>query len=138
MNRLLLDTNVVSALRAPQREAPAFQRWLRHLDVDVCVVSSLTWMEIWAGVLEKRRSDAAQAEVLQAWFRVIHHEFEHRTVSFDDPVAITAGALWLLRPRGSIDTLIAGTALAHGLTLATRNVTDFADIPDLSLVNPWD
>jgi toxin FitB len=34
------------------------------------------------------------------------------------------------------DGLIAATALEHGLTLATRNVKDFAQLP-VELYNPW-
>ena len=35
------------------------------------------------------------------------------------------------------DALVAGTALAHGLTLVTRNVDDFKWIAGLSLLNPF-
>lgn len=35
------------------------------------------------------------------------------------------------------DSLIAATAIAHGLTLATRNVDDFAWIDELEIVNPY-
>jgi hypothetical protein len=36
------------------------------------------------------------------------------------------------------DALIAGTALAHGLTLVTRNLEDFEGISGLSLLNPFE
>ena len=35
------------------------------------------------------------------------------------------------------DALVAGTALAHGLTLVTRNADDFKWIAGLSLLNPF-
>ena len=35
------------------------------------------------------------------------------------------------------DALIAGTAKAHDLVLATRNVSDFESL-DLDVVNPWE
>lgn len=35
------------------------------------------------------------------------------------------------------DALIAGTAMAHGLTIVTRNIRDFDDL-GLDLYNPWD
>jgi len=41
------------------------------------------------------------------------------------------------RSRGLLDTMIAATALAGDLALATRNTPDFADIPRLTVVNPW-
>ena len=36
------------------------------------------------------------------------------------------------------DALVAGTALAHNLTLVTRNTTDFAWIAGLTLLNPFE
>lgn len=38
--------------------------------------------------------------------------------------------------RPERDALIAATALVHGLTVATRNVADFAST-GTRLVNPW-
>ena len=35
------------------------------------------------------------------------------------------------------DALIAGTAKAHGLALATRNTADFAGL-DVEVANPWE
>jgi predicted nucleic acid-binding protein len=37
----------------------------------------------------------------------------------------------------TMDGFLAATALANGLTLATRNTKDFARF-GLSLINPWD
>ncbi len=36
------------------------------------------------------------------------------------------------------DAIIAATAIANGLTLITRNVKDFDNIPALALLNPWE
>ncbi len=35
------------------------------------------------------------------------------------------------------DALIAATALAHGLTVVTRNVGDFAATESVGVSNPW-
>ena len=40
------------------------------------------------------------------------------------------------RPLPAIDSLLAATALTHGLTLISRNVDDFP--PDLQIINPWE
>jgi toxin FitB len=37
----------------------------------------------------------------------------------------------------AIDSLLAATALVHGLTLVTRNLADF-ELPGVRVVNPWD
>jgi len=36
------------------------------------------------------------------------------------------------------DTIIAATAIIHNLTLVTRNISDFKNIENLSIWNPWD
>jgi predicted nucleic acid-binding protein len=36
------------------------------------------------------------------------------------------------------DAIIAATAVVRNLTLLTRNVSDFQNIQDLSVLNPWD
>jgi predicted nucleic acid-binding protein len=36
------------------------------------------------------------------------------------------------------DAVIAATALCGGFALVTRNLADFKNIPNLSLLNPWD
>lgn len=38
---------------------------------------------------------------------------------------------------GTADAVIAAIALAHGVSLATRNVADFEAI-GLALINPWE
>lgn len=35
------------------------------------------------------------------------------------------------------DAIIAATALVHGYTLLTRNVPDFSNVPELTVVNPF-
>lgn len=41
-------------------------------------------------------------------------------------------------PIGPLDLLIAGTALAHGATLVTRNTGEFSRVPGLALENWYD
>jgi predicted nucleic acid-binding protein len=50
------------------------------------------------------------------------------------------GELYASLPRSLPiqDTLIAATALANNLAIATRNVKDFKDIAGLSIFNPWE
>ena len=39
-------------------------------------------------------------------------------------------------PRAERDALIAATALVHGMTVVTRNVSDFV-LTGVSTLNPW-
>jgi predicted nucleic acid-binding protein len=36
------------------------------------------------------------------------------------------------------DSIIAATALVSNLTLTTRNLSDFKNIPGLKIINPWE
>lgn len=36
------------------------------------------------------------------------------------------------------DAIIAATALVSDLTLTTRNISDFKNIPELKIINPWE
>ena len=68
--------------------------------------------------------------------------FSGRIWSFSSEAAHWyAELLWqrerLARPMATADAVIATTALANGVPLATRDVHDFAEI-GLALINPWD
>lgn len=54
----------------------------------------------------------------------------------DDAVIWRAVALRQAMRIDLGDALIAATALIHGLTLATRNVADFAGVPGLTVLDP--
>ena len=52
-------------------------------------------------------------------------------------VADRWGRLNAARPLSTIDSLLAATALEHGLTLVTRNVDDYAGT-GVALLNPFE
>ncbi|MDF3242314.1 plasmid stabilization protein [Pseudomonas veronii] len=53
------------------------------------------------------------------------------------PAHVRCAHLHVPDRANEIDALIAATALVHGLTVVTRNVSDFKSI-GVSLINPWD
>jgi predicted nucleic acid-binding protein len=53
------------------------------------------------------------------------------------PAHVRCAHLHVPDRTNEIDALIAATALVHGLTVVTRNVSDFKSI-GVSLINPWD
>jgi predicted nucleic acid-binding protein len=57
-------------------------------------------------------------------------------LSVDLAVVQRSAALHVPNPRPVRDGLIAATALVHGLTVVTRNVTDFQPC-GVTLINPW-
>jgi predicted nucleic acid-binding protein len=64
--------------------------------------------------------------------------FSGRVLLVDGAVVDRWGRLLasIQRTPPAIDSLIAATALQHGLTLITRNTADF-NFPGLDLINPW-
>ncbi len=134
----LLDTNVVSELRKPERRANSGVRaWVAARAVSDLYLSAITVLEVEVGIARLARRDPAQAERLQTWLDdELLDAFARRVLAVDVPVARCAGRLHLPDPRPERDALIAATATVHGLTLVTRNVKDFGSL-DVAVVNPW-
>ncbi|NKK91978.1 PIN domain-containing protein [Rhizobium leguminosarum bv. viciae] len=137
--RLLLDTSVLSEVTRPRPDAHVLQ-WLDGLDEDRSFISVVSIAEIRRGValMESGRKRDALTEWL---VQDLPQRFEQRVISVDQPVAIAWGDLMGLAKRSrrgisSIDGLIAATAIAHDLTLATRNIKDFEGF-GIELVDPW-
>jgi toxin FitB len=42
------------------------------------------------------------------------------------------------RPVPAIDSLLAATAVQHGLVLVTRNIRDVQGLVGVAVLNPWD
>ena len=136
----LLDTNVISELRkAGDGKADAnVVAWLSSVDATTFYLSAITLMEIELGILRIERRDPAQGARLRAWMdQHILPEFADRTLPVDTAVALRCAPLHVPDPRPERDALIAATALAHGMTVVTRNVADFAPT-GVPLLNPWD
>ncbi|MFN8097935.1 MAG: type II toxin-antitoxin system VapC family toxin [Dermatophilaceae bacterium] len=133
---LLLDTNVVSELRKP-RPDPNLAAWAETITKRDAFISVVTIREIEAGVLLVERRDADQGRLLRAWLeeRVLL-EYADRLLDVDLAVARRAAALHVPDPRPERDALIAATALTHGLTVVTRNTSDFAPM-GVAILNPW-
>jgi hypothetical protein len=70
-------------------------------------------------------------------FHLVLPEFSGRTLAIDTAVAQRRAKLHVPDKRSERDALIAATALAHGMTVVTRNIADFKPMGVL-LINPWD
>lgn len=135
----LLDTNIVSELRklGTSRIAPPVAAWAARTDPRLLHVSVVTVLEVAVGVVRKERSDPPQGRVLREWLDdVLLGSFSDRTLPVDAAVALRAAALHAVATRPHLDALIAATALVYGLTVVTRNVSDFAPM-GVPLLDPW-
>jgi hypothetical protein len=131
----LLDTNIVSETRKPHMNERV-RAFLSDVDASSLFLSVLTLGELRKGVETKRKSDPDSAALLGGWVDGLEHSFGDRIIAIDGSVARRWGELSSDRSRPVIDTLIAATALTHGLTLVTRNTKDLQGI-DLALLDPW-
>jgi predicted nucleic acid-binding protein len=133
----LLDTNVVSELRRPDKANRAVLSWAGANPAASFFLSAISVLEIEIGALLIGRRDAAQGAVLRRWIDdQLMPRFETRILAVDTAVAQRCARLHVPDPRGERDALIAATAMVHGLTVVTRNVADF-EPTGVALLNPW-
>ncbi len=59
-------------------------------------------------------------------------------IGIDDAIINAAIELRKTRKIKLPDCIIAATALVHGLTVISRNTSDFKNIDGLSCISPWD
>lgn len=134
--KYLIDTNVLSEARKPSGD-PGVKDWLRGQSSPDLAVSVITVLEIDVGIRLLRRRDPGSAAILQRWLdqRVLA-AFKGRVLPFDLACAGWTAPMHVPDPAPEHDAIIAGTALAHGLTVVTRNEDDFARL-GVAIVNPW-
>lgn len=137
--KYLLDTNVISE---PMKVHPnaGVTDWLAQVDEDSVYLSVVSVTELRYGI--DRLASGKRRDILEAWLRNdLTSRFEGRTFPVDVEVADACGRLVArsesmghpIEPR---DAFIAATAEVHGLTLVTRNASDFQPTVK-SILTPW-
>ncbi|WP_375305374.1 type II toxin-antitoxin system VapC family toxin [Bradyrhizobium sp. A11] len=134
----LLDTNVISALRRPDKAHRNVVAWANTIPAASFFISAISILEIEVGARLIQRKDTTQGAVLRNWIdNHILARFDGRILAIDTAVAQRCAQLHVPNPRAERDALIAATALVHSLTIVTRNVGDF-ESTGVALLNPWD
>ncbi|MCY4559121.1 MAG: type II toxin-antitoxin system VapC family toxin [Chloroflexi bacterium] len=136
MRGFLLDTNVVSELakRAPDPQVVAFLNSRDDLWLSTVVTYELEFGLRLLPVGRRRRQ-------LEDALTAIVTEHQHRLLPVGRREArqgarLRAQAQLAGRIASVSDSLIAGTAAAHDLAIATRNVSDFEGL-GVDVVSPW-
>lgn len=135
---IVVDSNVWSEATKPNPD-PKVQAWAaRHQDH--LWLSTIVLAELRAGAsmlpVGKRRT------ALEHQIEAVVQEYADRILPFDEPAsrhyaAILENAKRTGRPIMTADGMIAATAKARGMRVATRDLSDFA-AAGLELINPWD
>ena len=132
MTQWLCDTNVISEDMRPKPDA-FVHAWIskqEQLFISAITIDEVTFGLKRAGMLERLE-----------WFRAFVAD-QATVLEVDEDIAYRAGSIRAELSQKGItreqpDMLIAATAWAHGLTLATRNTRDFEGT-GIALFNPFE
>jgi toxin FitB len=137
--KYLLDTCLISEL-VKKEPNPAVVSWLDEQDEQNLFLSVLTLGELQKGI--SKLPAGARRDELQAW---VEHDlverFTGRILDFDLETALFWGKLQgESEQKGErlpvMDSLIAATAMVHGLIVVTRNIKDIERCR-VRVCNPW-
>ena len=121
----ILDTNVISAVRRPDR-APQVAAWLRGKAEQDLFLSVITLGEIERGIRQQEARDPAFASDLRMWLDRTVLLFSDRLLAFEAEDARIWGRLSAEIGHTGTDLMIAASALRHGAIVVTGNISDFA------------
>ena len=135
----ILDTNVISELRKAKsgKADSKVMAWAAAINADVLFLSAITILELEMGVLQVERKDPLQGNLLRSWLdNQVLTAFDGKILVVDAAVAQRCARLHVPDRSSEREALIAATALVHGMTIVTRNVSDF-ETSGVDLINPW-
>jgi predicted nucleic acid-binding protein len=120
----LIDTVILSELRKRERY-PSVVKWFERQRTSDLFLSVISIGEIERGIARQRTTDPGFATALADWLDKVLSIYGERIVPFDLRAARRWGALSAALGNDSVDLMIAATALENGLTVVTRNASDF-------------
>ena len=139
MSGFLLDTNVVSEMVKP-RPSPAVLEWLNATEESLLHLSVLTVGELRKGITRLR--PGRRRISLESWLDYdLPLRFSERVLPIDLAIAdrwgrIVGSDAARRSPLPLIDSMLAATALHHGLTLVTRDTAHSA-VTGVEVFDPW-
>jgi predicted nucleic acid-binding protein len=131
----ILDTDVISEF-SKRRPNETVVKFVESSSSDKLWLSVLSLGEIRRGIEVGRRRNPDAAASIARWLARTEDQFADRVLPITAEIAHRWGEITSDRARPVVDTLIAATALVHGLTVVTRNVRDFQTL-GIPVINPW-
>ena len=131
----LIDTVTLSELRKRQRD-PMVVKWFERQRTTDLFLSVISIGEIERAIARHRSVDPGFAVALADWLDRVLTLYGERVVPFDLRTARRWGSLSAELGHDSADLMIAATALEHGLTVVTRNVSDF-EPSEVAVLDPF-
>jgi len=139
MRRWLLDTNILSEIRKPKPQTKVID-FVKQQPIQSLFVSTVTFAEIRFGI--EALDDAVRRAELKDWLTLkVRPMFEGRILEVSEDVMFK----WRLivdvgRKQGHTftqpDLIIAATAIVHGMTVVTRDTSDY-ELTRAPVFNPW-
>jgi toxin FitB len=133
----LIDTNVISEVGKGRRCDRQVAEWFRKVGDDELFLSVLVVGEIRQGIERLRARNPRRAQTLEKWLEELLQSFGDRVLPVDQKVAQNWGRLNARSSFPVVDSLLAATAEAYGLTLVTRNLKDI-ERSGVRCINPFE
>jgi toxin FitB len=131
----LIDTDVLSALAKRRRNANV-EAWIGKQRAGELFVSVVSIGEIERGIARQRHNNPDFVVALAHWLDQVLTAYGDHILPFDLASARRWGQLSAAIGNQGADLQIAATALEHGLTVVTRNVSDFTPT-GVPVLNPF-
>ena len=135
MKKYLLDTNVISETRKPKPHGGVLA-WLAGLRDEQIFLSAVTLGELQRGIERTRLQDPKKAGEIELWLDKVVESFQILPM---DSSCFRQWAVLMESNQQHLleDAMIAATARVNGLTVATRNESDFVSFA-VDIFNPFE
>lgn len=134
----LLDTCVVSELRKPNPDVGVLA-WFETCSEEMLYLSAVTLGELCYGI--ELLPESKRKLALLTWYEHVCLSYTGHILDVTLLVLERWGSLRATRQKSGLtlamgDGLIAATAMVNGMTVVTRNTSDFNGL-GVDVINPW-